>query len=152
MGCLWTSPERCIWQTVLDRRRMGIRCNQLPRDWALRRALFCIRAYCGSWRAARKIRGVLGGHVSLCRIVRRVSSARILAIHFGARHGFLACCDYFVLRLRTDPFEEWRRELAWPAGRRCHRVLFLPDSAAYRKSLVRRRIPCLVGLGRDFFL
>src|SRR5579872_4959532 len=56
------------------------------------------------------------------------------------------------MRLWTDSFEKRRRRLAWAACGRIHWPVLLPDAAANRKSMVRGRLSCGLGLGRKFFL
>jgi hypothetical protein len=60
------------------------------------------------------------------------------------------CCAFLHFRVR--PLSQRRGTLDRPAGCGLHRIFLLPHVAPYRQSVVRRRIPCRVGLGRNLFL
>src|ERR1700687_4025517 len=87
---LWLTRQASLRKIVLDRCAVGLHRNQPADVRTLRTACFCLRSNPAAWTAPITVRFVLGRHVSAGGAVRGVPSARLHAVHSGARHRFLA--------------------------------------------------------------
>src|ERR1700722_10060298 len=137
---------------VLDRYAVGVYRDQPADLGTVRTARLCLRSCLAARSTTGAFRGVLGAVVSAGRSVRGISPAGLHLVHARARHRLLARGISPVVYVWIDSPAKRRRAVARPSGRGVHRILLLSDVAAYWQSMVCRRLPRCLGLGRDFLL